>query len=115
MDATHPPRLGDRGKGHEMQVAKTILEQLGGSRFLAMTGAKNLLGSADALTFQLPANFARDRINVVRITLTAADLYDVEFIRRRGLAVAWVAKDCGLYADQLRASFEAATGLRVSL
>lgn len=94
-----------------LEVANTILEQLGGRRFAAMVGAKNFVGSADALSFRLPSNFAKDGINAVRVTLTPADLYNVEFSRVRGTKITSVAKDEGVYCDELQAIFLAATGL----
>ncbi len=98
-----------------MSVAQTILEQLGGGRFVAMTGAKNFVGGERHLRFKLPANFARDGINLIEINLTAADLYDVSYYQTRGLNVRKIAADDGLYYDQLRVSFKARTGLDVSL
>ena len=38
-------------------IATTILQQLGGSRFIAMTGAKNLVAEENALIFRLPENW----------------------------------------------------------
>ena len=38
----------------DLTVANTILQQLGGNKFRVMTGAKNFVGSNDALTFRLP-------------------------------------------------------------
>lgn len=66
-----------------MNVAQTILTQLGGNRFAAMTGAKQFVAVTDYLQFKLPANFAKGGINCVKVTLTAADLYDVEFMKVR--------------------------------
>lgn len=40
----------------ELTVAKTILEQLGGSRFLALTGSRNLVGDDTSLTMRLARN-----------------------------------------------------------
>ena len=51
----------------------------------------------------------------VRIDLTAADLYDMTFIRARGLKVFYETKIAGLHCDQLRLIFTEATGLKVSL
>ena len=99
----------------DMTVAKTILAQLGGQRFLTMTGAKFLLAHASALSFHLPSSFAKDGINRVRIDLTAQDLYDVTFSRARGLKIFYQAKVDGLYCDQLREAFTEATGLEVAL
>lgn len=62
-----------------MTVANTILNQLGGNKFLAMTGAKYLLDLGDGLRFNLPKNGSK--ANKVQITLNANDLYDVQFIK----------------------------------
>ena len=63
----------------DMTVARTIFDQLGGERFVAMTGAKNFVGTEDSLTFKLGAN--PKRVSQVRVTLTPADLYAVSFFR----------------------------------
>ena len=38
----------------DITVAKTILRQLGGRSFIFMTGARNLIASADSLSFRIP-------------------------------------------------------------
>ena len=63
----------------DMTVARNILDQLGGARFVAMTGARELVGSADSLTFKIGVN--PKRVSQVRVTLTSADLYSVTFFR----------------------------------
>ena len=63
----------------DMTVARSILDQLGGERFVAITGARELVGSADSLTFKLGVN--PKRVSQVRVTLTSADLYSVTFFR----------------------------------
>ena len=63
----------------DMTVARSILDQLGGERFVAITGARELVGSADSLTFKLGVN--PKRVSQVRVTLTPADLYSVTFFR----------------------------------
>lgn len=92
-------------------VADTILSQIGGNRFIAMTGAKNFVGGENFLQFKLPSNFAKDKINLVKIILTPADLYDIEFYNFRGVNLKLVHKSEGNYADMLQAEFTAATGL----
>lgn len=62
------------------QIAETILRQLGGNRFIAMTGAKNLVSLGNGLMFKFGSG-AKNRINRVRITLNGKDLYDVEFLK----------------------------------
>jgi hypothetical protein len=95
-----------------MQVAKTILEQLGGGRFLVMTGAKNLVGSHDALTMKLPSNLTKGRITHLRVTLTAADDYTVETFRIRGAQpVVKAGRADGVYCDMLQDTFLSMTGL----
>lgn len=95
-------------------VAETILAQLGGNRFRAMTGAKQFVGSETALTFKLPRG-AKDGINAILIVLDANDTYTVTFYKVRGLKVATVTEVSFIYADQLRPLFTAKTGLYTSL
>ena len=97
-----------------MAVATQIIEQLGGGRFLAMTGAKMLVDLGNGLQFKLP-KFAGLKINCVRIVLNGNDLYDVEFFNIRGVNVKVVKKDVDVYAEDLRRFFADATGLSVSL
>lgn len=98
-------------KGHEMDYAQTIIEQLGGNKFCAMTGAKNFVADAQAksLTFKIGKG-AKGGVNLVRVTLTAADLYDVEFLKYRALDVKSVATVEGVYADRLQSVFTEQTG-----
>ncbi len=100
------------------QIANTILAQLGGRRFVAMTGASKLTVADSGLNFVLPSGFATDGINVVRITLTPADDYTIEFIRigRAPHYKTQIIKTLDMvYCDQLTDVFERTTGLRVSL
>jgi hypothetical protein len=97
-----------------MQVANTILAQLGGNRFLAMTGARNLVGGDNRLTMKLPRT-AGQRVNCVRITLTAMDDYIVEGLNIRGLNVKPVAFRQGVYAETLPEVFTSITGLYTRL
>ena len=95
------------------QVAKTILQQLGGNRFIAMTGAKNFGSSKNSLQFKIGRN--SKSISHVIITLKSSDLYDVEFIRIRGVKRTVVKKLKGVYADQLGTMFKKYTGMNVRL
>jgi hypothetical protein len=98
-----------------MEIAKTILTQLGGAKFALMTGAKNFIAYPSAVTFQLPSNFARNGINRVRIELSPSDLYTLTFSRVRGLKVFYESKLEGIYCDRLRETFTGVTGLDVQL
>ena len=103
-----------------MQVAKTILEQLGGVMFLRMTGAKNLLGGDNFLAFHLPpCDYKKDGITKVKITLTSMDDYKLEFwkkpnFRRPESLVPFKVID-DVYCDQLRSIFTDVTGLLTGL
>lgn len=54
-------------------VAQTILSQLGGKRFIAMTGADKLGAGPDYLQFKLPMNITKGGINKIKITLDWTD------------------------------------------
>ena len=41
------------------EVGKTILQQLGGQRFITMTGARNFIAHEDGLSFRLPNSQGR--------------------------------------------------------
>jgi len=98
-------------------VAQTILEQLGGRRFLVMTGAKNLAGDEKSLQFQLPRTpgFVKDGITNVRIELAPSDTYTLTFFKVRGIKIAEIAKETDVYADMLRRVFTERTGLECTL
>ena len=100
-----------------LHTAQTILSQLGGSRFLAMTGAKNLVGDVSSLTMDVPASLTKGRANKVRITLEANDTYALELIQYqpRKLSCRTLNAAAGVYADSLRTMFADLTGLAVSL
>ena len=100
------------------QIAETILQQLGGHKFTAMTGAKNLTAfGTGSLAFTLPGagGFCKNGINRVTVTLDPSDTYTVTFLCVRGTKVHDVAQHHGIYADQLRSLFTSETGLEVSL
>jgi len=98
---------------NKFQVAETILAQLGGNRFIAMTGAKDFLGDASALHFRIPRN--RTKANRVTITLQADDTYSIEWFSVRGFDKIVKRSFDGIYADQLRRLWESETGLLTSL
>lgn len=97
------------------QIAQTALQQLGGSAFIRMTGAKHLsFGETGDLTFQLPIGKA----GACRIELTPSDVYRVTFFKREQLRT--IVKNGGpsvlsthddIYFDSLTDVFERVTGL----
>ena len=91
-----------------MSTATQILNQLGGKKFIAMTGAACF---ADGNT--LIAKFKGCKVaNIMYVTLTDSDTYTVKFCKFKGVAVHTVA---GVYADMLTKIFEETTGLYTSL
>lgn len=99
-----------------MEVANTILQQLGGRRFGIMTGAKNFIATEDGLSFRLPSNFASKGINAVRVDLIkCSDTYLLTFIKVRGTKITIVEMVTNVYCDQLQEIFTAQTGLQTRL
>jgi hypothetical protein len=94
-----------------MNSAEIILNQLGGGRFIAMTGAKMFTCSVDTLNFRLPANFANKGINHVSIKIDASDTYSVRFGKVRGLNFSVIAEHDNVYAENLCSTFTSVTGL----
>lgn len=104
-----------------MTVANTILEQLGGNRFLAMTGANHLVADGNTLRMTLTKN--RSRANRLYITLDADDTYTMRFFRFTAgrlnrKTFAWtddkteeVKTVNGVYCDMLQEIFTATTGM----
>lgn len=108
--------MGD--KGYNLRVAQTIIEQLGGAGFTAMTGARHYTAIDSGLGFSLPARFAKQGINKVRIILTPMDTYTVEFWRVGNAPkfhTSKVSSHEDIYFDMLRPLFERETGLHLSL
>jgi hypothetical protein len=94
-----------------MDTANTILQQLGGKKFIAMTGAACY---ADGQT--LVVKFKMCKIaNIMYVTLNSMDTYDVKICKFKGLEVKPVKEVNGAYADMLRPIFEKTTGLYTSL
>ena len=66
--------------GVVMNVPNEILKQLGGNKFLAMTGANHLVGDGNTLRMQLQRNGSK--ANRLWITLDEGkDLYTMRFFR----------------------------------
>jgi len=102
----------------DLQVANTILAQLGGRRFIAMTGARDFIGGDNFITFGLPAGFAKDGINKIRITLDWTDTYIFEALKvSRGPEPKsdTIEKLNYVYAEDLREIFTRITGLDTHL
>lgn len=97
------------------QVAEAILDQLGARRFLAMTGARDLVATAKGLQFKLPARFAKDGVNMIRVELEDSDTYAVIAGRFARLEFKEKGREELIYCDQLQAAFTRLTGLDTHL
>jgi hypothetical protein len=95
------------------QIAKTILNQLGGNKFVVMTGAKNLGAGENYLSFKVMRNASK--ATHIKITLNAMDTYDIEFIRCRKFEAKTLKTVEGIYAEDLQSIFTRETGLNTSL
>ena len=93
-------------------VATTIYKQLGGHKTQAMIGGHTLVYYPDALSFKF--KMCKEH-NYVKITLTALDLYDIEFGKIWGLKYRVTKKFEGVYFDQLITMFEETTKLYTKL
>ena len=94
--------------------AKILLKQLGGGKFIAMTGAKDFGIGKDGLHFKIGRN--SKGVSHVRINYSRGrDLYDMAFLAVRMGKVKIKKQIKGVYADQLGEIFERYTGLYVRL
>ncbi|WP_321967175.1 hypothetical protein [Burkholderia cepacia] len=106
-----------RSPDHPRAIANAILDHLGGKRFLAMTGASDLLAIESGLSFRLPPRLAHDRITHIEIQLELLSRYTVFFERtsRSGRRVEHVKKITGVLPEQLQTRFHQITGLATML
>ena len=98
----------------DMRVAEEILRTLGGSRFRAMTGAKNFAGTDNSLRMRIGRN--KTNANYMEVVLNGLDLYDVTFakVTRMGEMKSVRTYD-NVYNDMLVSLFESHTGMYTSL
>ena len=95
-----------------MEIAKTILEQLGGSGRLRMfTGANNFVALKNGVTFKIKNR----KVNFIKITLNSLDLYDVYFYKLAAGNLKLISEHNDIYFDELIPLFEKQTGMYLSL
>ena len=94
-------------------IAGTILKQLGGYKFIAMTGAKNFVYMNNKASFKIGRNCMN--VNHVTIELNSMDTYDMEFINIRGPKLTVKSEAKGVYCDMLQEVFTKHTGMNTSL
>ena len=110
-----------------LSVAEQILLQLGGRKFVAITGSSHFLADEDSLSMRLIRN--QSGANRLRITLRWDDLYNMSFFyycppqyRVRNGKVAEMPEVHreiktyeGVFFDQLRELFTEVTGLETQM
>jgi hypothetical protein len=120
------PAKGTQNKMTQEQATITI-EQLGGRRFIAMTGSKNFLRGEVSETnpkpwLRMDLTTNKAGVNRLKITLEANDTYTLEFYKMVcGKSTNWEAKISkeqkieGVYSDMLQSIFTKVTGLYTQL
>ena len=106
------------GNRTDPTVGRTILSQLGGGRFIAMTGASYFLAGSRELQFRIPrCGRKKKNINRIRIELAADDTYTVTFyyVYRTGMRVNVISEHQGIYEENLKELVSEHTALRLSL
>jgi len=97
-----------------MQVAQTILQQLGGKMFTLMTGSNNFVASQNGIRMNLKGNKAKAKW--LKITLNEMDTYDMMFFSAdKELNIIVKCEYKGIYCDRLQSVFTKATGLYTRL
>jgi hypothetical protein len=101
-------------KRTDMTVAVEIMKQLGGRRFIAMTGSTNFVYDNNSLTMKLRRNQAGAQY--LNIKLNGLDLYDMKFTAvNRNFDLITKAEKHNVYFDCLTETFTEVTGLYTSL
>jgi hypothetical protein len=98
---------------NSQQIAQTILSQLGGSRFVAMTGARDLLQLEAGLRCRMGRGALCSHLQI-DLDL-ATDTYVVSTYKIRGLNCRELARVEHVYAGALRGTVEQLTGFFLSL
>ena len=109
------------------QVCNTILNQLGGNQFIAMTGAKNFLFADvtehnDKIWLRMDIGRNSGKVNKLKIYYNSgADTYTMHFYKQRVNKKTFDVKITneqifeGVYSDMLTSIFEDVTGMYTSI
>ena len=95
--------------------ANTLLQQLGGRKFMAMTGAKDLVVSREEKWVGFKIGRNSKGINYVKIYYKPDDTYTMEFGRFRKFNYKVINSISGVYAEALQDVFTEYTGMYTSL
>lgn len=113
--AVSAPPIHKHPKTKDM-IAKTILQQIGGRRFAAITGSRDFIDMGNGLRMSL----ARNKTSANRLDIiydAGADLYNMRFYRKTFSKKTFECKTKdietheGIYCDMLEEMFTMVTGL----
>lgn len=99
-------------------VALTTLEQLGGKRFVAMTGANGFLFGSDRNTVPTVQFYFKGCRKFNHLTVgywRELDEYTMTFLKITSKGITATSEHGGVYCDQLQAIFTRVTGLDTHL
>lgn len=98
------------------EVSATILSQLGGNRFITMTGSHSFsYGTTNGNDYLVFRTRNARKVKAVRITLMPSDTYKMEFIGVKDFHVYNIHEIDQVYCDMLQDIFTEYTGLYTKL
>jgi len=119
---TTPTTATATAANRKLEIANTILLQLGGKRFRVMTGARDFIATDKGLQFKLPSkpHYTKNGINCIQIEFDEGlDLFTMRFGRvwtSRGVPdYKELSTESHVYAGDLQRFFTDATGLDTHL
>lgn len=95
-----------------IEIANTILNQLGGKLFMRITGSKNPVAIENGLQIELSEN--KLKATHLQIILDPSDTYSIKFLKRKGENTVVFNEHSDIYCNQLKEIFEEETGLLTS-
>ena len=98
-----------------MNVATEILKQLGGNKFLAMTGSKNFVFDEKNASLSMHLTTNKAKAKYLHIELKGNDTYTMTFRGKKGFEFPVVAEYSNVYSDKMQTVFKSVTGLDTSL
>jgi len=114
LDPDYSQKKESVSEAMDKRQGAEALKQIGGNRFIAMTGAKHFGVGPNGMSFKIGRN--SKRVNHVTIDYDRGrDLYNMKFdwVTIKGIKNKKTLK--GVYADQLAKAFEKYTGMYTSL
>lgn len=119
LDTAHTFPINHQSKSRAM-IAQTILQQIGSSRFAAITGSRNFINMGNGLRMCLARNkTSANRLDIIYDAET--DLYNMRFFRHTFSKKTFesktkdIARYEGVYFDMLEEMFTMVTGLYTRL